>query len=249
LKPISGGNSLLLQLKDIVSGYGSAEVLHRVSLYVKQGEMVSLIGPNGAGKSSIFRTISGLLKVRRGQRIFNDQDISYFSSYKISRLGLVQVPEGRMIFPSLTVIQNLLLGCYPLYRAKGKSGRENLLQMVFEIFPLLSARKNQMGGTLSGGEQQMLAIARALMAEPKLLLLDEPSLGLAPLMVEVIFEVMINLKNRGMTILLAEQNAAAALELTDRTYLVEEGTIVLEGSSREMAKSERVREVYLGRSL
>lgn len=237
---------MLLQLKDAVSGYGEGEVLHGVSLEVDHGEMVSLIGPNGAGKSTIFRTISGLLKLKSGQKFFNGRDISNLPPYEISRLELVQVPEGRMIFPPLTVLQNLLLGCYPRYRSLGENGRQQLLDSVFEIFPILSERQEQLAGTLSGGEQQMLAIGRALMAEPRLLLLDEPSLGLAPLVVESIFEVMSNLKERDITILLAEQNAVAALEMTDRSYLVEEGQIALEGPSQEMARDERVKEVYLG---
>ena len=239
---------MLLHLKDAVSSYGSGNVLHGVTLHIDEGEMVSLIGPNGAGKSTILKTISGLLRLRKGQRILNDRDITDLPPHEISRLGLAQVPEGRMIFPSLSVRQNLLLGCYPSYRKLGRTGRERLLQSVFDIFPILSQRLSQLAGTFSGGEQQMLAIGRALMAEPRLLLLDEPSLGLAPLVVESIFEVMINLKRRGMTILLAEQNAVAALDMTDRSYLVEEGEIVLQGESKEMAQDSRVKEVYLGGS-
>ena len=237
---------MLLHLKDAVSGYGSGEVLHGVTVSIDEGEMVSLIGPNGAGKSTILRTISGLLELRKGQKILGDQDISNLAPHEVSKLGIAQVPEGRLIFPPLTVLQNLLLGCYPVYRKLGENGREKLLQSVYEIFPILSQRKEQLAGTLSGGEQQMLAIGRALMAEPKLLLLDEPSLGLAPLVVESIYEVLSNLKERGMTILLAEQNAVAALEMTGRAYLVQEGQIALEGESKEMAQDERVQEVYLG---
>jgi len=236
----------VFQLKEAVSGYGSGEVLHGVSLRVDPKEMVSLIGPNGAGKSSIFRTISGILRLRRGQRFWNDRDISHLDPHEITRLGLVQVPEGRMIFPPLTVLQNLLLGCYPRFGKLGKGGRQTLLQSVFEIFPRLLERQEQLAGTLSGGEQQMLAMGRALMAEPQLLLLDEPSQGLAPVVVEVIYEVLSNLRERGVTILLAEQNAVAALELTDRCYLVERGQIVLEGQSQVMATDDRVKEVYLG---
>ena len=237
---------MLLHLKDAVLGYGSGEVLHGVTVSIDEGEMVSLIGPNGAGKSTILRTISGLLELRKGQKILSDQDISNLPPHKVSKLGIAQVPEGRLIFPPLTVLQNLLLGCYPTYGKLGENGRERLLQSVYEIFPILSERKEQLAGTLSGGEQQMLAIGRALMAEPKLLLLDEPSLGLAPLVVESIFEVLSNLRERGMTILLAEQNAVAALDMTDRAYLVQEGQIALEGESKEMSQDERVQEVYLG---
>ena len=237
---------MLLHLKDAVSGYGSGQVLHQVTIDVEQREMVSLIGPNGAGKSTILRTISGLLRLSQGKKFFNNQDISALPAYEISRLGLAHVPEGRMIFPSLTVLQNLLLGVYPMYRKLGPQGRERILNSVFEIFPRLLERKGQLGGTLSGGEQQMLAIGRALMAEPKLLILDEPSFGLAPLIVETIVEVMLNLREKGMTILLAEQNAMVALEITDRAYLVERGQIALEKQSKEMAQDEQVREVYLG---
>ena len=237
---------MLLHLEDGVAGYGSGEILHGVTLSVEKGEMVSLIGPNGAGKSTIFRTISGLLRLKRGRKLLNGTDITALAPHRVARLGLAQVPEGRMIFPSLTVVQNLLLGCYPNYKNLGKGGREKLLQTAFDIFPRLEERQGQLAGTLSGGEQQMLAIGRALMAEPELLLLDEPSLGLAPLVVETIFEVLLNLRQRGMTILLAEQNAVAALEMTDRSYLIEEGQIALEGKSSDLAQSEKVREVYLG---
>ena len=237
---------MLLHLKDAVSGYGSGQVLHQVTIDVEQREMVSLIGPNGAGKSTILRTISGLLRLSQGKKFFNNQDISALPAYEISRLGLAHVPEGRMIFPSLTVLQNLLLGVYPMYRKLGPQGRERILNSVFKIFPRLLERKGQLGGTLSGGEQQMLAIGRALMAEPKLLILDEPSFGLAPMLVETIVEVMLNLKEKGVTILLAEQNVMVALEITDRAYLVERGQIALEKQSKEMAQDEQVREVYLG---
>ena len=239
---------MLLRLEDAVSGYGSGEVLHGVTLSVEQGEMVSLIGPNGAGKSTIFRTISGLLRLRRGRRFLAEEDISALPAHAVAKLGLAQVPEGRQVFPPLTVLQNLLLGCYPRYGKLGNGGRERLLHTVFEVFPRLSERREQLAGTLSGGEQQMLAIGRALMAEPKLLLLDEPSLGLAPLMVELIFDVLSGLKKNGMTILLAEQNAMAALGMTDRAYLIEEGQIALEGPSSTMAQDPRVREAYLGRA-
>jgi branched-chain amino acid transport system ATP-binding protein len=237
---------VFLQLEDAVSGYGSGDILRGVTIQVDRGEMVSLIGPNGAGKSTILRTISGLLRLKKGKRIFDEKDITNLPPHEISKLGIAHVPEGRMIFSSLSVRQNLLLGCYPQYQKLGKNGRERLLEMVFEIFPVLSQRQDQIAGSFSGGEQQMLAIARALMAEPKILLLDEPSLGLAPLVVESIFDVMLGLKKRGITILLSEQNAVAALDMTDRAYLVVEGHIVLHGPSLEMARDERVKDVYLG---
>lgn len=241
-----GEDSVLLQLKGVVSGYGAGEILHGLSFNVNHGQMVGLVGPNGAGKSTILRTISGLLKLVQGQRIFDGRDISRVPSHEISRLKLIHVPEGRSIFSPLTVKQNLLLGCYPEFGKLGKKGRENRLSSVYSLFPLLSKRCDQLAGTLSGGEQQMLAIGRALMAEPKLLLLDEPSLGLAPRAVEFIFQALSNLKELGMTILLAEQNAVAAFGMTDYSYLVEQGQIALEGPSAEMARNDRVKEVYLG---
>ncbi len=237
---------MLLQLRNVFSGYGAGEVLHALNLHIDRGEIVSIIGPNGAGKSTVFRTISGLLRIRNGHKLFEGRDIGDLPAHKVSKLGLVQVPEGRMIFPPMTVLENLLLGCYSKYLKLGKGGRENLLNKVYELFPILFERKEQLAGTLSGGEQQMLAIARALMAEPKLLLLDEPSLGLAPLILELIYDKLTNLRKQGMTIFLAEQNAFAALEMTDRCYLIEKGQIVLEGESKSITEDERVKEVYLG---
>ncbi len=237
---------MLLKLNNIFSGYGVGEVLHGVNLHINSGEIVSIIGSNGSGKSTVFRTISGLLSVKSGQKLFKGQDIGNLSAHKISKLGIVQVPEGRMIFSSMTVIENLLLGCHCKYLSLGKIGRKNLLDKVYELFPKLAERREQLAGTLSGGEQQMLAIARALMAEPQLLLLDEPSLGLAPIILELIYDKLSNLRKQGMTIFLAEQNAFAALELTDRCYLIEKGEIVLEGDSKNIAADKRVKEVYLG---
>lgn len=237
---------MLLRLEKVISGYKTGEVLHGVSLSIKKGEMVSLIGPNGAGKSTILRTISGLLACKKGHKFFEEKNITHLPAHRTSRVGIAQVPEGRQILASLTVYQNLLLGCYPRYGALGNEGRLRLLNTVYDIFPILAERRNQLGGTLSGGEQQMLAIGRALMAEPRLLLMDEPSLGLAPLVVEQIFEVLEDLSSQGLTILLAEQNAVAALGLTNRAYLVEQGEIVLEGASKRLQQDERVKEVYLG---
>lgn len=237
---------MLLRLEKVNSGYRTGEVLHGISLAVEKGEMVSLIGPNGAGKSTILRTISGLLACKKGNKFFEERNITHFPAHKTSRAGIAQVPEGRQILAPLTVYQNLLLGCYPRYSSLGSEGRLRLLDSVYKIFPILAERQNQLGGTLSGGEQQMLAIGRALMAEPKLLLMDEPSLGLAPLVVEQIFAVLGNLSSQGLTILLAEQNAVAALGLTNRAYLVEQGEIVLEGESRTLRQDDRVKQVYLG---
>jgi branched-chain amino acid transport system ATP-binding protein len=236
----------LLQLEDVVSGYGAVEILHGISLQVDEGEIVSLIGPNGAGKSTILRTISALLPCRRGKKFFQGRDITKVPAHEVTKLGLVQVPEGKQIFGPMTVYQNLLLGCYSKYGHLGQAGRERMLEFVFGIFPVLAERKEQHAGTLSGGEQQMLAIARALMAEPKLLLMDEPSLGLGPIVVEEIFKVLQELQKEGLTILLAEQNAMAALGLASRSYLVEEGNIVLHGESKDLTNNEKVKQVYLG---
>ena len=237
---------MLLHLKDAVSGYGSGEVLHGVTVYIDEGEMVSLIGPNGAGKSTILRTISGLLKLRKGQKIFNEKDISNLPSPKVSKLGIAQVPEGRLIFSPLTVLQNLLLGCYPRYRKLGENGRERLLKSVYEIFPILSQRKEQLAGTLSGGEQQMLAIGRALMAQPRLLMLDEPSLGLAPMIVHDIFRIIQEIRDAGTTILIVEQNAVQTLGIADWGYVLENGKIVLGGTGSELLENEQIRVAYLG---
>lgn len=238
---------MLLNLEDAHCGYGKGYVLHGVSFHIERGEMVSLIGPNGAGKSTILRTLSGLVRLRQGRRIFNGKDITSLSAHKIGRLGIAHVPEGRMIFGSLTVLQNLLLGAYTKYNRLGKAGRRKKMESIFAIFPVLSERREQMASTLSGGEQQMLAIGRALMMEPEVLLLDEPSLGLAPLLVEAISEVISGLRAQGITSVLAEQNAVMALELTDRAYLVEEGVISLENESKKMALDERVIAGYLGK--
>jgi branched-chain amino acid transport system ATP-binding protein len=236
----------LLELEGLVSGYGSVEILRGISLSIEAGEIVSLIGPNGAGKSTILRTVSGLLRCKRGRKLFADRDITRLPPHKLTQLGLVQVPEGKHVFGPMTVRQNLLLGCYGNYRELGREGRQRLLDLVFEIFPTLRERRAQLAGTLSGGEQQMLAIARALMAEPKLLLMDEPSLGLAPIIVEQIFTTLQKLQKGGLTILLAEQNAVLALELASRSYLVQEGHIVLHGESKELVQDGRVKQVYLG---
>ena len=240
---------MLLHLEKAVAGYGENEILRGTSISVDLGELVSLIGPNGAGKTTIFRTVSGILRLKQGRKLFNGSDITNFPAHEISKLGVAQVPEGRIVFPSLTVLQNILLGCYPVYRQLKKRGRTERLHSVFEIFPILSERKSQLAGTLSGGEQQMLAIGRALIANPKLLLLDEPSLGLAPQVVELIFNVMSSLRKRGVTILLAEQNAVAALELTDRAYLIEDGQVVLHGPSKELTRDDKVKRVYFGERL
>ncbi|MFC1823294.1 ABC transporter ATP-binding protein [Thermodesulfobacteriota bacterium] len=235
-----------LQIEMLTSGYRSADILSGINLYVEKGEIVSLIGPNGAGKSTLLRTISGLLPCRKGKKHFEDEDITKLPAHRITRLGIAQVPEGKQIFGTMTVYQNLLLGCYSNYSERGVTGRQKLLDQVFDIFPVLGQRQDQKAGTLSGGEQQMLAVGRALMAEPKLLLLDEPSLGLSPKFIDVILEVLVKLVKSGISILLAEQNAMAALGIANRAYVLELGHVVLEGDSKQLAQEEKVKEVYLG---
>ena len=221
------------------------EILHGVSLDVEKGMITSLIGPNGAGKTTVLRTMSGQIHPKSGQVILKGGDISHLAPHKVTELGLIQVPEGRQILGTLTVLQNLFLGCYSQYNSLGKQGRNELLDSVFTMFPILSERRKQMAGTLSGGEQQMLALGRALMGQPKVLLMDEPSLGLAPLITEQVYSAIVELSNTGITILLAEQNARAALELAEQCYLLELGKVVLHGKSKEIAKDDRVRQAYL----
>lgn len=233
----------MLELRDVSVYYGNIRALDGVSLHVEQGELVALIGSNGAGKSTTLKTISGLLRTRKGKIIYQGQDISRASTNKIVELGISQCPEGRRIFGSLSVRENLRLG------AAGRNGSSNGegLEWVLKLFPRLRERMEQAGGTLSGGEQQMLAIGRALMSQPQLLLLDEPSLGLAPLIVERIFEVIRELKQRGITILLVEQTVHQALDVADRAYVLETGRVTLEGKAGELKHDPQVEEKYLGR--
>lgn len=234
---------MMLELRDVSVYYGNIRALDGVSLHVEQGELVALIGSNGAGKSTTLKTISGLLRTRKGKIIYQGQDISRASTNKIVELGISQCPEGRRIFGSLSVRENLRLG------AAGRNGSSNGegLEWVLKLFPRLRERMEQAGGTLSGGEQQMLAIGRALMSQPQLLLLDEPSLGLAPLIVERIFEVIRELKQRGITILLVEQTVHQALDVADRAYVLETGRVTLEGKAGELKHDPQVEEKYLGR--
>ncbi len=235
----------MLICDDLSVAYGSVEALHGVSLRVEDGEIVTLIGSNGAGKSTTLRTISGLLKPRRGRVIFRGADITGRRPDRIVDLGISQVPEGRRIFPALTVRENLEMGGYRIHDRARASQR---LERVFGLFPRLAERLEQPGGTLSGGEQQMLAIARALMAEPDLMLLDEPSLGIAPLLVQEIFAEIARInREMGTTILLVEQNAHIALSLATRGYVLETGRIVLEDAAPALLANPQVREAYLGR--
>jgi branched-chain amino acid transport system ATP-binding protein len=235
--------SHMLQLDNVHSFYGHIHALKGISLYVDQGEIVTLIGSNGAGKSSTIRTISGLLHPRRGQVILEGKRIDGIPPHQVAGLGIGQAPEGRWIFPRLTVMENLEMGAFS--RNDHDGIREDIVY-VFDLFPRLKERRNQQGGTLSGGEQQMLAIGRALMARPRLLLLDEPSMGLAPMLVDLIFETVQNINKEGMTILLVEQNALMALQVAHRGYVLQTGQIVLQGDAKRLQANEMVRKAYLG---
>lgn len=233
----------LLRIENLHTYYGHVHALKGIDLEVEEGEIVTLIGANGAGKSTTLRTISGLVRPREGRIEFNGQVLNQVPAHKIVQMGVCHVPEGRRIFTTLTVMENLMMGAYTL--KDEKVIRENL-QRVFDLFPRLAERKNQLGGTLSGGEQQMLTIGRALMSRPRLLLLDEPSLGLAPMLVKAIFETIREINARGTTILLVEQNARAALKIAHRAYVLETGRVVLSGPAQELMRDERVRKAYLG---
>lgn len=237
---------MLLDIRDINTYYGNIHALKGVSLQVEQREIVTVIGANGAGKTTLLNTISGVLHPAAGEVLFGDKSIGKMSPDKVVREGISQVPERRQVFSTLNVLDNLLLGAYLRHRKETREEIQKDLGFVFDIFPVLKDRQRQMGGTLSGGEQQMLALGRGLMAKPKLLLLDEPSLGLAPLLVREIFRVAGELREHGTTILLVEQNARAALRLADRGYVLETGQVVVEGSSEELLDDERVQKAYLG---
>ncbi len=233
----------LLEVKDLRVFYGAIEALRGVSLRVEQGEVVTLIGANGAGKSTTLRTISGLLEPKSGTVRFNGEEIQGLQPHKIVKAGLVQVPEGREIFANLTVDENLQLGAF---LRKDKAAIRADRERALELFPRVRERLSQQAGTLSGGEQQMLAIARALVARPTLLMLDEPSLGLAPQLVRIIFQVIREINQAGTTILLVEQNANMALQVAHRAYVIEVGKIRMEGPAKELAASDEVRKAYLG---
>jgi branched-chain amino acid transport system ATP-binding protein len=238
---MSGGP--LLELRDLRAGYGPVDVLHGITLEVRAGEIVCLIGANGAGKSTTLMCISRINRLRGGTVRFDGADITGVRADRLVSRGLAQVPEGRRIFPRLTVLENLEMGAY------ARSDREGIakdLDGVFRLFPVLKERTGQLGGTLSGGEQQMLAIGRALMGKPRLLMMDEPSMGIAPILVSRIFAAIKELRDRGMTILLVEQNARAALRLSDRGYVLETGRITLADTGAALLASPKVREAYLG---
>ncbi len=234
---------MLLEVQDLNVYYGAIHALQGIAFTVNEGEIVTLIGANGAGKSTTLRTISGLLRPRRGSISFKGQDISMTPAEQIVKLGIGQVPEGRKIFAPLTVRENLEMGAYTRSNA---AEIQQSLERVFASFPRLRERLNQLGGTLSGGEQQMLATARGLMSRPTLLLLDEPSMGLSPILVEEIFRIIQEINSQGTSILLVEQNALMALHVAHRAYVLETGRIVLEGTAKELRESARVKEAYLG---
>ena len=236
----------ILNVKNLQSGYGSMEILHDVSISVRSGDIVGIIGSNGAGKSTLLRTIAGLIPAHKGEIFFKNNNITATPSHKIFRQGLVHVPEGRGLFSPMTVYQNLLLGCFPVHKPLVKDGIQKRLDRVFNLFPRLAERKKQAAGSLSGGEQQMLAIGRGLMGDPALMMLDEPSQGLAPLLVNLIGKVVQDLNKEGVTIMLVEQSMVFALSIAHHAYVLELGSVAMEGKSEQLLKDEKVRQIYLG---
>jgi branched-chain amino acid transport system ATP-binding protein len=237
----------MLRVESISAFHGAIQALRNVSLHVNPGEMVTLLGANGAGKTTLLKIISGLHPLSKGRLLFNGQNIGGLPAERILRLGVGQVPEGRQIFAPLSVLDNLILGGYVRFKGEGKREVLQDLEPVFELFPVLKERQKQRAGTLSGGEQQMVAIGRTMMARPKLLLLDEPSLGLAPKVVSGIFKAIRLLRTRGTTILLVEQNAKAALKIADRGYVLETGRIIMEGETGDLLNNKEVQRAYLGK--
>ncbi len=235
--------SAFLEIENLDLYYGDAQALSEVSLSVDEGKIVAIVGANGAGKSSLIRTIAGIEKPRGGKVRFKGQDITGFESYATCNLGIGQVAEGRQIFPSLSVLENLEMGAQ-LPRAKSKA--RQAMEEVFAMFPRLAERREQLAGTMSGGEQQMLAIGRCLMGQPELIMFDEPSLGLAPTIVQEVFQIIRTLNARGMTILLVEQNVAVSLKISASAYVLENGQIVMSGSGESLLHDDRVRQAYLG---
>ena len=234
----------MLRVENIDVAYGDVQVLHDVSIDINQGELIAVIGSNGAGKSTLLKTISGILTPKNGVIYFNDEEISSKPPNKIVEKGIIQIPEGRLLFPGMSIRENLEMGAY---RLKSKTEINERYEEVFEMFPILKERETQLAGTLSGGEQQMLAIGRGLMAKPSLLMLDEPSLGLAPILVQAIFKMIIRInKELGITVLLVEQNVQHSCQISDRAFVIENGTITMKGTGLEMLNNDHVREAYLG---
>ena len=235
---------MLLEVKDLRVSYGKIEAIKGISLHVEKGEIVTLVGANGAGKTTLLKTISGILKPTKGVINFEDKDVQNIAPHDRVLEGLCQAPEGRGIFPGMTVLENLEMGKFA--RKDWKKELDEDLERIYTLFPRLKERQNQAGGTLSGGEQQMLSIGRALMSRPRLLLLDEPSMGLAPMFIQQIFKIIREIQEQGVSILLVEQNAAQALACANRAYILETGNIVKEGSGKELLKDDAVKKAYLG---
>jgi branched-chain amino acid transport system ATP-binding protein len=233
----------MFEIKNITVAYGKIMALHGVSLHVNPGEVVTLIGANGSGKSSLLKTISGILVPASGDIFFEGEKLNGLPPHEITRRGVVQIPEGRRIFPLLSVEENLMMGAF--FR-KDHPAVQDDKEKIFDDFPILRERRKQLGGTLSGGEQQMLALGRALMSRPKLLALDEPSMGLAPVIVEKVFQIIRDINKKGVTILLVEQNARAALSVASRGYVMETGAVLIEGTTKSLLTNERVKQCYLG---
>jgi branched-chain amino acid transport system ATP-binding protein len=243
------GSGVVLKIRNLEVGYGPLKVLKRLSLHVSAGEIVTLIGANGAGKSTLLRAIAGLIPSRGGEVLFRDASIGGLPAEKIVASGVALVPEGRQVFATMSVRENLLLGGY-VRTQRGRAGAKSVpdaLEDVYRLFPVLKERRDQLAGTLSGGEQQMLAMGRALMTDPLLIMMDEPSMGLAPLVVKEIFETVRRLRGEGMTVLLVEQNARAALKVADRGYVIETGKLVLDGEASFLLRDREVQRAYLGK--
>ena len=233
----------MLEVKDLKVNYGMIQAIKGVSFHVEQGEVIALIGANGAGKTTILHTITGLLAPKEGSVIFEGTDITKILAHKIVPMGMAHVPEGRRVFANLSVLQNLKMGAYT---RKDKAEFQETLKMIYERFPRLEERQNQLAGTLSGGEQQMLAMGRALMSHPKIILMDEPSMGLSPIYVNEIFQIIQDVSKTGTTVLLVEQNAKKALSIADRAYVLETGNIVLEGRANTLLDNDDIKKAYLG---
>lgn len=234
---------MMLEVKDIQVYYGMIQAIKGVSFHVDEGEVIALIGANGAGKTTILHTVSGLLAPKSGTVLFEGKDITKIPGHKIVSMGMAHVPEGRRVFAQLSVLQNLKMGAYT---RKDKEEMQKTLKTVFERFPRLEERQNQLAGTLSGGEQQMLAMGRALMSHPKIILMDEPSMGLSPIFVNEIFDIIQEVSKSGTTVLLVEQNAKKALSIADRAYVLETGNIVLEGKASDLLENDAIKKAYLG---
>ncbi len=236
----------MLKIRNLASGYGKIKVLKNISMHVDPGEIVTIIGANGAGKTTLLSTISGLVKATAGEATFKETDILKIKAAALPGLGCVMVPEGRQVFATMSVEENLLLGGHPVQK-QGKQVLNGLMEHQYELFPILRDRKDQLAGTLSGGEQQMLAMGRALMSKPSLVMMDEPSTGLAPLIVKEIFQIIVRLRDEGNTVLLVEQNAKAALGIADRGYVLETGKIIVQGPAEDLLENQDVQRAYLGR--